>query len=50
MHEAMVLWGFTHLACEWCIYYRQDSHGVVMATIHVNDILSVVSSPEENEH
>ena len=49
-HEAMLTWGFTHLSCEWCIYYRQDCDGVMMAAIHVDDILSIASSPEENVH
>jgi len=49
MHQAMLTWGFTRLACKWCVYYHHTDSGIVMATIHVNDILSVASSPEENE-
>ena len=45
MHEAMLAWG---LSCEWCIYYWQNSDGVVMAAIHVDDILSIASSANEN--
>jgi hypothetical protein len=22
MNKAMINWGFTHLSCEYCIYYR----------------------------
>ena len=49
MHEAMLTWGFTRLACEWCVYHRHTDKGVVIAAIHVDDILSIANTPEENE-
>ena len=49
MHEAMLVWGFTRFACEWCMYYRHTDRGTVIATIHVDDILSIASKSEENE-
>jgi len=49
MHDTMLSWGFMRLTCEWCVYYRATSDGVIMAAIHVDDILSVTSSPEENK-
>jgi len=49
MYEAMLTWGFTRLLCEWCVYYRHTSDGIVMAAVHVDDILSVASSAGENE-
>lgn len=49
MHEAMVEWGFQRLSCEWCVYYRKTPAGVVLVAVHVDDMLSVASSREENE-
>ena len=48
MHKAMLAWGFTQLACEWCVYYHHTDKGVVITTIHIDDILSIASNPEEN--
>lgn len=49
MHEAMVKWGFKRLTCEWCVYYRKTPNGVVLVAVHVDDMLTVSSSREENE-
>jgi len=48
LHGVMLNWGFTHLMCEWCIYYHTTSEGTVLIAVHIDDILSVASSKEEN--
>ena len=40
-------WGSTVFVT--CVYYRHTDNGIIMATIHVDDILSVASTSEENE-
>lgn len=49
MNDAMLSWGFTRLACESCIYYRKLATGIVISAVHVDDFISISSSPEENE-
>ncbi|TFY64059.1 hypothetical protein EVG20_g6068 [Dentipellis fragilis] len=49
MHTAMVEWGFEHLPCEWCIYYRKTRTGITIVVVHVDDMLSIASNQEENE-
>jgi hypothetical protein len=48
-HKAMKSLGFERLACEWCVYIRRTETGVVMFAVHVDDIISAASSPEENK-
>jgi hypothetical protein len=43
-------WGFTRLPCEWCVYQRQTPSSTVIFALHVNDIISIASSPDENRH
>ena len=51
MNNAMLSWGFTCLACKYCIYFRQsDSGKVIFAAVHVDDSMSVANDKEENEH
>ena len=40
--------GFEQLQCKWCVYHRTSPTGTIIFTIHVDDILSTASSPEEN--
>ena len=50
MNDAMIGWGFTRLACEYCIYFRRSSEGkIIFAAVHVDDFLSVASDKAENE-
>ena len=42
-------WGFKRLPSEWCVYRRHSPTGTIVFTIHVNDIISVSSSSDENE-
>lgn len=49
MHDAMVEWGFSRLSCEWCVYYRNTSAGIILVAVHVDDMLSVSSNCQENE-
>ena len=42
-------WGFERLPSEWCVYRRHSPTGTIVFTIHVNDIISVSSSSDENE-
>ena len=43
MNDAMLSWGFTHLACESCIYYCKTDSGVIVSAIHVDNFLSVAT-------
>jgi len=47
-HNAMTHWGFECLKCEWCIYCRQSSTGVTIFVVHVDNILSTSSNPDDN--
>ena len=49
MHAKMVSWGFTCLACEYCVYVRNTDGVTILVAIHVNDFLSVASTREANE-
>jgi Reverse transcriptase (RNA-dependent DNA polymerase)/Integrase core domain/GAG-pre-integrase domain len=42
-------WGFTRLPCEWCVYRRQSPTGTIVFAVHVDDIISIASSPDENK-
>jgi len=48
MDAAMVEWGFTRLSSESCIYYCRNEQGIVIAVVHVDDLLSIADSEEEN--
>jgi hypothetical protein len=48
-HKAMKSLGFERLACEWCVYIRRTKTGIIMFAVHVDDIISAASSPEENK-
>jgi len=50
MNEQMLKWGFTHLSCKSCIYYRMTESRTIISSIHVDDFLSIASNKEENEH
>jgi len=49
MNKKMISWGFTHLSCESCIYYRSSDSGTIVSAVHVDDFLSISSNKEENE-
>ncbi len=50
LNDAMVSeWGFTRLPSEYCVYYRQDSHGTVITAVHVDDFISIASSAAANQ-
>jgi Reverse transcriptase (RNA-dependent DNA polymerase) len=38
-------WEFTQLSCEWCMYRCTST---ILFAIHIDDIIAVASSPEEN--
>ena len=48
-HKAVSEWGFERLQCEWCVYRRNSPTGTTIFVVHVDDIISAASSPEENE-
>jgi len=50
LNAQMITWGFTHLTCESCIYYRKLDMGIIIATVHVEDYLSIADSKDKNEH
>lgn len=49
LNNNMVSWGFTCLSCKSCVYYRRTDTGTVIAAVHVDNFLSIVSSRAENE-
>ncbi|TFY77648.1 hypothetical protein EWM64_g6364 [Hericium alpestre] len=42
--------GFTHLECEWCIYYHAHATGRSIVVIHVDDMNIAADSKEEMAH
>lgn len=49
MDSALRSWGFTPLQSELCIYYRILNGDIVIATIHVDDFLSIASLTAANQ-
>jgi hypothetical protein len=49
LHAAVSKWGFQRLECEWCVYICRSPTGTIIFSIHVDDIFSAASSPEEND-
>jgi hypothetical protein len=47
-HKVMVQMNFTRLTSEWCVYRRQTATGITIFAVHVDDIIAISSSPEEN--
>ncbi len=47
-HNAVTQWGFECLECEWCVYRCQSASGITIFVLHVNDILSASSNPDDN--
>jgi transposase InsO family protein len=47
-HKTISSIGFERLTCEWCVYRRQSSTGITMFAVHVDDIICISSSPNEN--
>jgi len=46
-NKAVTAWGFERLPCEWCVYRRQSPTGTIIFSLHVDDIFSTASSPDE---
>ena len=46
-NKAVTTWGFEHLPCEWCVYRCQSPTGTIIFSLHVDDIFSAASSPDE---
>jgi hypothetical protein len=40
--------GFRRISSEWCVYCRDTEHGTIIFVVHVDDIISAASVPEEN--
>jgi hypothetical protein len=49
-HKAISEQGFERLQCKWCVYRCNSPTGTVIFVVHVDDIISTASSPEENAH
>ena len=49
LHATVSKWGFQRLQCEWCVYVHRSPTGTVIFSIHVDNIFSAASSPEEND-
>ena len=48
-NKAVSDWGFEWLQCEWCVYCRSSPTGTVIFVVHIDNIISAASSPEEND-
>jgi hypothetical protein len=48
--KAMKELGFRRISNEWCVYRRDTESGTVIFAVHVDDIISAASVPEENAH
>jgi Reverse transcriptase (RNA-dependent DNA polymerase) len=48
-HTAMCEWNFMHLTYKWCIYRRSSPSGTLLFAVHVDDIITIASSPVENK-
>jgi hypothetical protein len=46
--ESIRAWGFQRVPCEWCVYHRSSETGTIIFAVHVDDIISIASSAEEN--
>jgi hypothetical protein len=46
MKQAGCIWN--QAFCEWCIYTRQSSTGIIIFAVHVDDILCAASPVKEN--
>lgn len=49
VNDNMASWEFKRLAYESCIFHCVTDHGTIIAALHVDDLLSIASSKEENE-
>src|SRR6266849_255976 len=49
-HKTITSIRFECLVCEWCVYRRQSATGTIIFTVHVDNIISISSSPKENTH
>jgi hypothetical protein len=49
MNSAMDGWKFHRVNVEYCLYYRKSNAGFVMTAVHVDDFLSVASTPALND-
>jgi hypothetical protein len=49
MNRAMKGWQFHRVNVEYCLYRRQTNAGFVLAAVHVDDFLSVASTPAMND-
>jgi hypothetical protein len=47
-HKTVTQLGFQRLVCEWCVYRQQTATGTTIFAVHVDDIISISSSPDEN--
>lgn len=50
LDNAMKQLGFDRLSCEACLYFCKTDKGVVIAGIHVDDFLAIVSTKAANDH
>jgi hypothetical protein len=47
-HKTVTKLGFRRLASEWCVYRRVTHTGITIFAVHVDDIISIASSVDEN--
>ncbi len=42
--------GFTRVDCEFCIYYRVSTHGIVITGVHVDNFMATASTRSAHEY
>lgn len=48
-HKTMLQLGFKRLVNKWCVYRRSTPTGTTMFAVHVDDIITISSTPSEND-
>ena len=47
-HKSITALGFQRLVSEWCVYRRHSATGITMFAVHVDDIICISDTIEEN--
>lgn len=47
LNDKMIVFGYTRIPCEHCLYYRKLATGKILATVHVDDYIAAVSDDLE---
>lgn len=47
LNDKMLVFGYTRVPCEHCLYYRKSPIGRILAAVHVDDCIAAVSNDLE---